>query len=95
MRYSQLFGKTKYETPHDANSVNAELLTKAGFIDQLSAGIYNLLPLGIRSLHKINNIIREEMNAIGGQEILMPALHPIELWDITGRNKTMDDILIV
>ena len=58
MRYSQLFGKTKYETPHDANSKNAELLTKAGFIDKLAAGIYTLLPLGMKTLHKINIIIR-------------------------------------
>lgn len=93
MRYSTFFGKTKHETPHDANSINAELLTKAGFIDKLSSGIYSFLPLGMRVLQKINSIIREEMNAIGGQEILMPALHPIELWQQTGRDKTMEDIL--
>jgi len=93
MRYSILFGKTKHEVPHDANSKNAELLTKAGYIDKLSSGIYSLLPLGIRVLQKINAIIREEMNAVDGQEILMPALHPVEVWDQTGRNKTMDEIL--
>lgn len=93
MRYSKFFGRTKHETPHDANSINAELLTKAGFVDKLAAGIYNFLPLGMRSMHKINTIIREEMNAVGAQEILMPALHPIELWETTGRNKTMDEIL--
>lgn len=93
MRYSKFFGRTKHETPHDANSINAELLTKAGFVDKLAAGIYNFLPLGMRSMHKINNIIREEMNSVGAQEILMPALHPIELWETTGRDKTMDDIL--
>ncbi|MCD6109376.1 proline--tRNA ligase [bacterium] len=93
MRYSKLFGKTKHEAPSDANSKNAELLTKGGFIDKLSSGIYSFLPLGIRSLKKINEIIREEMNAIGGQEILMPALHPVEIWEQTGRNKTMDEIL--
>ena len=93
MRYSTLFGKTKHEVPHDANSKNAELLTKAGFIDKLSSGIYSFLPLGLRVLHKINHIIREEMNAVGGQEILMPSLHPVENWDKTGRNETMDDIL--
>lgn len=93
MRYSTFFGKTKHETPHDANSINAELLTKGGFIDKLSSGIYSFLPLGMRVLQKINSIIREEMEAIGGQEILMPALHPIELWQQTGRDKTMDDIL--
>jgi prolyl-tRNA synthetase len=90
MRYSKFFGRTKHETPHDANSINAELLTKAGFIDKLAAGIYNYLPLGMRSMHKINTIIREEMNAIGAQEILMPALQPIELWETTGRINTFD-----
>lgn len=93
MRYSSLFGKTKHEMPHDANSKNAELLTKGGFIDKLSSGIYSFLPLGMRVLHKINTIIREEMNAVNGQEILMPALHPIEIWNQTGRNQTMDEIL--
>lgn len=93
MRYSTLFGKTKHEMPHDANSKNAELLTKGGFIDKLSSGIYSFLPLGMRVLQKINTIIREEMNAVNGQEILMPALHPVEIWEQTGRNKTMDEIL--
>lgn len=93
MRYSALFGKTKHEVPHDMNSKNAELLTKGGFIDKLSSGIYSFLPLGMRVLRKINTIIREEMNAVGGQEILMPALHPIDIWNKTGRNQTMDDIL--
>ena len=77
MRYSKLVGRTKHEVPHDTNCKNAELLTKAGYIDKLAAGIYSFLPLGIRVLQKINAIIREEMNAVGGQEILMPALHPI------------------
>src|SRR4030065_2825499 len=93
MLYSKLFGRTKHEVPADANSKNAELLTKAGYIDKLAAGIYNYLPLGIRVLQKINQIIREEMNAVGGQEILMPALQPIDIWEQTGRSKTMDEIL--
>ncbi len=90
MRYSKFFGRTKHETPHDSNSINAELLTKAGFIDKVAAGIYNYLPLGMRSMHKINTIIREEMNAVGAQEILMPALQPVELWETTGRINTFD-----
>lgn len=93
MRFSRLFGRTSQTTPHDADSVNAKLLTQAGFIDKLAAGIYSFLPNGWRVLNKINNIIREEMNAIGGQEIIMPALHPVDVWDITGRNKSMDEIL--
>jgi len=88
-----MFGRTKHEAPADANSKNAELLTKGGFIDKLAAGIYSFLPLGMRVLQKINQIIREEMNAVGGQEILMPALHPIDIWEQTGRNKSMDEIL--
>jgi len=79
--------------PHDADSVNAKLLTQAGFVDKMAAGIYNYLPLGKRVLEKIIQIIREEMNAVDGQEISMPALHPIELWQQTGRDKTADAIL--
>ncbi len=93
MRYSQLFGKTKTTTPHDENSVNAKLLTQGGFVDKMAAGIYNYLPLGQRVLKKILQIVREEMDAVGGQEIAMPALHPIELWQQTGRDKTADAIL--
>lgn len=93
MRYSKLFGRTRHSAPADANSKNAQLLTQGGFVEKLAAGIYNLLPLGHRVYTKICRIIREEMNAIDGQEILMPALHPIELWETTGRNKTMDEIL--
>ncbi|HBB02905.1 MAG: hypothetical protein US89_C0003G0023 [Candidatus Peregrinibacteria bacterium GW2011_GWF2_38_29] len=93
MRYSKLFGKTKNDAPHDENSINAKLLLRGGFIDKVAAGIYNMLPLGIRVLDKVKQIIREEMNAVDGQEILMPTLHPIELWTTTGRDKTMDEIL--
>ncbi len=93
MRYSQLFGRTKLEAPHDSDSVNAKYLTQAGFVDKLTAGVYTFLPLGLRVLEKIKQIIREEMNAVDGQEILMPSLHPIEIWETTGRNKTADAIL--
>jgi prolyl-tRNA synthetase len=93
MLYSKLFGKTRHNPPCDADSVNAKLLTQAGFIEKLAAGIYNLLPLGFRVFDKINGIIKEEMDAVEGQQILMPALHPIDLWEITGRSRTMDDIL--
>lgn len=79
--------------PADADSVNARLLIQAGFIEKLVAGIYTFLPLGLRVLSKINQIIREEMNAIGGQEISMPILHPREIWLQTGRDSTMDKVL--
>ncbi len=85
MRYSQLFGKTSKNAPHDADSVNARLLVQGGFVDQLMAGVYTMLPLGLRVLDKITAIIREEMDAIGGQELLMPALQPKEPWEKTGR----------
>lgn len=93
MKYSKLFGRTRHNPPCDADSVNAKLLTQAGFVEKLAAGIYNFLPLGQRVLTKVCNIIREEMNAVDGQEILMPSLHPVEIWETTGRRKSMDEIL--
>lgn len=86
MLQSRLASKTLKETPKDADNISAALLLRGGFIDKLSAGIYSFLPLGHRVLSKIDAIIREEINAIGGQEILMPALHPIENWKKTGRD---------
>lgn len=86
MRYSQLFGKTSKSAPADADSINAKLLTQGGFIQKEISGVYNYLPLGLRVLTKIQNIIREEMNQIGGQEILMPALTTEDSWVTTGRS---------
>ncbi|MEK7652975.1 MAG: aminoacyl--tRNA ligase-related protein [Patescibacteria group bacterium] len=85
MLQSKLFGKTLKNPPKDEVSVNAKLLAQAGFIDKLSAGIYSYLPLGLKVLNKIKQITREEMDAIGGQEILMPTLQPAEPWKTTGR----------
>lgn len=85
MRQSILFGKTTREIPTDEVSVNARLLTRAGYVDKLMAGVYSFLPLGMRVLQNIAEIIREEINAIGGQELLLPALHPKENWEKTGR----------
>ena len=85
MRQSRLFTKTRKEAPKDEKSINSKLLIRAGFIDKLMAGVYSYLPLGFLVLKKIENIIREEMNAISGQEILMPALHPKKIWDMTDR----------
>jgi prolyl-tRNA synthetase len=89
MRYSNLFGKTLREVPKGEASVNAKLLIKGGFIQKLGAGIYTLLPLGLRVVDKISQIVREEMNTIGGQELLMPALHPREVWEESGRWQTL------
>jgi len=85
MKQSQLFTKAGKEAPKEEKSINAQLLMRAGFVDKLMAGVYTYLPLGFRVLKKIENIIREEMNDIGGQEVLMPALHPKENWQKTNR----------
>ncbi len=85
MRQSQLFGKTLRETPKDEVSANAKLLERGGFIFKNSAGVYSYLPLGWRVLSKIANIIREEINAIGGQEMFMPALVEKKYLNATGR----------
>ena len=90
MLQSKLFYKTSKEISEEEKSANAQLLIRAGFIDKLMAGVYTYLPLGLKVLEKIKNIIREEMNAIGGQEILMPALTPKENWVRTGRWETLD-----
>src|SRR3989337_139856 len=92
MLQSKLFTRTKKEAPADEVSKNARLLIKAGFIKKEMAGVYSFLPLGLKVLKKIENIIREEMNAVGGQEILMPALQPKEPWQKTGRFETMTDL---
>jgi prolyl-tRNA synthetase len=93
MRQSELFPKTRKEAPKDAESVNHKLLVRGGFVDQLMAGSWTLLPLGLRVITKINQIIREEMNAVGGQEMLMPLLHPKEVWNETGRWDKANDIM--
>ena len=85
MRQSKLFGKTTYEVSKDEQSINAQLLLRGGFVDKLMAGVYTYLPLGKRVLAKIENIVREEMDAIDGQEILMPALQNKKDWQMTGR----------
>lgn len=90
MLQSKLFTKTVKESPKDELSFNAQLLIRAGFIDKLSAGVYSFLPLGLRVYSKVCSIIREEMDAIGGQEILMPALSPKENWEKTGRWESLD-----
>lgn len=85
MRQSLLFTKTRREAPADEVSKNAILLTRAGFINKEMAGVYDFLPLGLRTLNKVMGIIREEMNKIGGQEIFMSSLQRKELWERTDR----------
>lgn len=85
MRYSALFGKTIKNAPKDEVAINAKLLLRGGFIDKLMAGSYTLLHLGRKVEQKIEQIIREELNVTGAQEILMPLLHPKDIWNETGR----------
>lgn len=93
MRWSRAFIPTLREDPADAEAVSHRLLVRAGFARQLMSGVYSLLPLGFRVRAKVMRVIREEMDAIGGQEFLLPELHPQEIWDRTGRTEAMGDIL--
>src|ERR1700683_888441 len=85
MHWSKLFIPTLRDNPAEAETVRHQLLVRAGYIRQLSAGIYSYLFLAQRSLLKIARIVREEMDALGAQEMLLPALHPAELWQESGR----------
>ena len=93
MRLSKTFSKTTKNIPSDEKAKNAQLLIKAGYIHKEMAGVYTYLPLGLRVLNNIANIVREEMDAVGGQEILMPALQIKERYEATGRwdDKVVDD----
>ncbi|MGE0073969.1 MAG: proline--tRNA ligase [Sphaerochaetaceae bacterium] len=90
MRMSHVFSRTLREVPAGAESMGYGYLVRAGFIQQLGAGIFSLLPLGLRSVRKIETIIREEMDGIGGQELLMPVVNPADIWKETGRYFSID-----
>jgi len=90
MKYSRLLTKPSKTAPAESDSINAKLLIQAAFVRQEMAGVYSWLPMGLRVFNKITNIIREELDAIGAQEILMPALQPKENWEITGRWDKVD-----
>jgi prolyl-tRNA synthetase len=92
MRVSKLFGKTLREVPSDADTISHQYLLRAGMIAQLTAGVYSLFPLGHRINDKIENIIRDEMNKAGAQEVTMPVLQPAEIWQKTGRIETVDTL---
>lgn len=93
MRYSEFFPKTSKTVPKDEVAINAKLLLQGGFIDKLMAGSYSLLPLGRRVERKIEQIVREEMDATGAQEVLMPLLHPKDVWNETGRWDTAKEVM--
>ena len=85
LRMSNLYAPTLKEDPSDADIDSARLLLRAGMLRKAASGLYTFLPLGFRVLKKIENIVREEMDASGAQEILMPVLQPAELWEESGR----------
>ena len=91
MRYSRLLIPTLKENPSEAEAISHKLMIRGGLVRQLAAGLYIYLPLGLIILDKINRILREEMNAIGAQEISMPVLHPAEVWQQTGRWNEIGD----
>ena len=95
MRLTHLLGKTLRQAPAEAETPNHQLLLRARLIQQLTAGVYSFLPLGWRTLLKIRQVIREEMDAADGQEVLLPALQPIELWEESGRREAMEETLFV
>ena len=85
MRASQFHISTQKQPPADADIISQKLMTQAGFIKKLAAGIYSYMPLGLRSIRKIEAIIRQEMDAAGAIELLMPLVQPAELWQESGR----------
>ncbi len=94
MRMSKLLLPTLREAPADAEAASHRLLLRAGFIRRLTSGVYSFLPLGLKVLSNIENIIRQEMDKAGAEEILLPALHPLEIWQQSGRAQTMKDVLM-
>jgi prolyl-tRNA synthetase len=93
MRLSELFGKRLREIPAEADTESHRLLLRAGMISQLVAGVYSYMPLALRTLRKIENIVRDEMNKTGAQEVHMPSLQPVELWQKSGRDIGMGQTL--
>ena len=94
MLQSKLIGNTQKEWPSEATLKSHGLLVKGGYIKQMAAGIYTLMPLAKKVATKIENIIREEMNAIGSQEILMPLVATKKLWDMSGRYDAINGELL-
>src|SRR3954468_16903876 len=93
MRLSRPLVRTLREPPADAEAVSHQLLVRAGYIRRVASGVYAFLPLGLRVLRNVERIVREEMDGAGAQEVLLPALHPIELWEQSGRARSMADVL--
>ena len=94
MKFSNLFSKTLRDTQKDADNVSYNLMLRAGYIRQLASGVFSYLHFGQRSLKKIEQILREEMNGIGGDEICMPIVHPAEIWQKTNRWYQIDASMV-
>ena len=93
MRMSKQFGRTLREAPADAETISHQLLVRAGFIDQLSAGVYSYLPSGLKVKKNIENIVRKEMDTSNGIEVLLPTIQPSAIWETSERLFTMQDVL--
>ena len=93
MYWSKAFIPTLKETPQEAESVSHQLMLRAGLMRGLISGVYSYLPLGYRVLERIENIIRQEMNSSGAQELLLSALQPEELWSQSGRDKEIGQVM--
>src|SRR5579859_2369348 len=91
MRWTQTFIPTLKETPAEAEIASHKLLLRAGLVRKLTGGLYTFLPLGVRALRKVEQIVREEMDRAGALEVLMPALQPVDIWEKSGRFVTMSD----
>ena len=89
MFWSKIFLPTLKDSPQDAEIISHKLMLRSGMIRRVTSGIYTWLPLGLRVLRKVENIVREEMNASGAQEVLMPMDHPREIWEETNRWKKL------
>jgi prolyl-tRNA synthetase len=94
MRWSNYYIPTLKEVPVQTEAVSHQLLLRAGLVHMLTSGVYSYLPLGLRVLRRVEAIIREEMNAIGSQEVFLPCLQPIDLWKQTGRDETLAEVMI-
>lgn len=94
MYWSQSFIPTLKETPQGTEAVSHQYLLRAGMIQMLTSGVYNYLPLGLKVLAHIEKVIREEMDAAGANELLMPSVHPLDIWKQTGRDQTLKDVML-
>src|SRR3990167_524579 len=91
MRWTEALIPTLRELPKEAEAISHQLLLKGGFVRKLASGVYSYLPLGFRALQNVIKIIREEMDCSGAIELLLPALHPAEIWKQSGRYKTLGE----